>query len=119
MAEYQDPTQSADFVRIDSWSAAVGRERHWYNPLSWGNSTYIIQKLSFNRYEDDEVPSQAKRREQKQPVGSDPRAQQGRQVLDRGGGRDLDVRHPSLHQEALGGVLAGQRDARGVLRDRQ
>ena len=67
--EYKDPTLPSDEVRVDSWSAAVGRERHWYNPLTWENSSHIVEKRSFNRFADDEVPTQAKRRKVEAPTG--------------------------------------------------
>ena len=74
--EYQDPSAPSDEVRVDAWSAKVGRERHWYNPLSWSSSSQVIEKRAFNRFADDDVPSQAKRRKVESPTGATREASQ-------------------------------------------
>ena len=67
---YQDPTQDPFEVRVDAYSAAVGRaERFWYKPWTWRNSVYYVEKHSFNKFQDEEVPTQAKHREEKHPTG--------------------------------------------------
>ncbi|GEM_PF-4443885 len=71
--EYQDPSKDADQVDVEGWSANVGRERHWYKPWTWRNSQYIVEKHSFNRFRDEEVPTLAKRRDDKQALTGPPR----------------------------------------------
>jgi hypothetical protein len=68
--EYKDPAAPPDQVRVDAWPAGGGYERVWYNPFSWAvKSSFIIEKRTFNRFADDEVPSQDKRREVQSPTG--------------------------------------------------
>ncbi len=69
-SEYQDPTLGANDVRVDTYSANVGREeRTWYKPWTWDNSEYVVEKHSFNRFQDDEVPSLAIRRTEQHSTG--------------------------------------------------
>jgi hypothetical protein len=67
---YQDPSLDPFEVRVDAYSAAVGRtESTWYKPWTWRNSVYYVEKHSFNKFQDEEVPTQAKRREVKHSTG--------------------------------------------------
>lgn len=68
--EYKDPARPADEVRVDSWQANNGHDQHWYNPLSWSNGPQIIEKRTFNRIADEEVPTQAKRRTVESATGA-------------------------------------------------
>ncbi len=72
MPEYRDPSKT-DEPDGEHFSGNVGRERHWYNPFSWRNSEYSVDKLSFNRFRDEEVPTLAKRRDDKQALTGPPR----------------------------------------------
>ena len=68
--EYTDPAAPADQVRVQAWPAGGGYERTWYNPVSWVVKTsFVVEKRTFNRFADDEVPSQDKRREKETPTG--------------------------------------------------
>jgi hypothetical protein len=76
-SEYKDPSKADDQVDVDSWSANVGRTRAWYKPWTWRNSEYVIQALHFNRFQDEEVPTVAKRRQQKTAMGPTNEVQKG------------------------------------------
>jgi hypothetical protein len=67
--EYQDPNIPANDVRVDSWPASGKDDRAWYKPWTWRHSEYVVEKHTFNRFEDEEVPTLAKRREEKHPMG--------------------------------------------------
>src|SRR5258708_1117246 len=67
--EYHDPTAPADQVRVDSWQTHAA-DRHWYNPFSWTDSTHVVEKRTFNRFADEEVPTQAKRRKVETVTGA-------------------------------------------------
>ena len=59
---FTDPTRSPGAIDVSSYAAGDSGERELLHPSTWIKKDYVVEKREFNKFQDDEVPTVAKRR---------------------------------------------------------